>query len=132
MLSAHLLRCSLLITTLALLCACGGPRAPITSREQALHDQRRLDVRIVHVHDTLSLPYQTETSHLIEVKVLGGADAAQVRDLKGRVITLPYDEWMVGAPPPRNGKRMNIAPADWVRRSTTSHGKPADGWTKVK
>jgi hypothetical protein len=106
---------------------CGQPRTPIVAVEQAKDDRRKLEVEIVKVFDSMMVNRSTESSHLIEVKILEGP-----QDLVGKHLTLPYDEWMVGAAPPKEGKKLSMTPADWVRKSATSRGKPREGWETEK
>jgi hypothetical protein len=110
---------------IALLAGCGGPRKPVTSRAEALNDQRQLNVRVVKVHDCMLLNFPTESSHLIEVELL------DLHEGSGR-LTLPYDEWMVGAPPPKAGSRVTITPSAWMRGDGSSKGKPMHGWDERK
>jgi hypothetical protein len=109
----------------ALLAACGGPRKPITSRTEALNDQRQLNVRVVKVYDCMLLNFPTESSHLIEVELV------DLHEGDGR-LTLPYDEWMMGAPPPKKGERLTITPSAWLRGDGKSKGKPMHGWKERK
>jgi hypothetical protein len=118
-----MLRLCAFIAIILVLSACGEPRDPILTVDQVKKDRRQCDLRIVQVFDCLKVARPTETSHLIEVDVLDGAS-----DLIGKHITLPYDEWMVGKPPPKVGERMKIAPADWVQKAVDSKGEPMGGW----
>jgi hypothetical protein len=106
-----------------LLIGCGQPRAPILQVEQVKDDRRKLTVEIVKVFDSMMVTRSTETSHLIEVKILEGP-----QDLVGKNLTFPYDEWMVGAAPPKERTTMTMSPAEWVQKSAKSRGKPVKGW----
>ena len=44
--------------------------------------------------------------------------------LKGTKLTLPYDEFNVGEPPPGPDEQVTIAPADWVRPNPGAKYKP--------
>jgi hypothetical protein len=119
------MRSLVLLVVLAALSSCGGPRVDPTSRTQALSDREPREMRVVKVWDQVAegmdLDRDENVSHLIEVEVTDGPE-------KGRAMTLPYDEWNVGKRPPRAGDRVLIAPADWVKRSPTSSGRPFGGW----
>ncbi|MBA2480401.1 MAG: hypothetical protein H0V44_07045 [Planctomycetes bacterium] len=108
-----------------LLAACGGPRVKPISRSAALSDPQPREMRVVKVWDQVTegmdLDRDENISHLIEVEITDGPE-------KGTVMTLPYDEWNVGQRPPRAGDRVVLAPADWVKRSATSTGRPYGGW----
>jgi hypothetical protein len=109
---------------LLLLAACGGPRQPVLTADQAMAETRRLDVVVVQVFDAVTeVTGLTQGSHLIEVRVAGGAP-----EWEGRVITLPYDEWAVGRPPPARGTRLRLAPREWLVTDPASKGRPIDGW----
>lgn len=105
------------------LAGCGQPRQPIIDRDQAEADRREFSLRVVEPFDTIRLPYPTRSSHLIEVEVLDGPP-----DLVGRIITLPYDEWAMGEPPPRTGEVLRTTPRRWVAGDGSSRGKPFGGW----
>jgi hypothetical protein len=107
-----------------LLVAGCAPREPIISRDEAMKDRREFEVRILAVHDAMDISRPTETSHLVEVSVIGAAAGTPAR------LTLPYDEWAVGAPPPKPGAVLRITPAQWVRPSPTSTGRPREGWSE--
>ncbi|MCS6970416.1 MAG: hypothetical protein RMM29_06485 [Planctomycetota bacterium] len=121
-------RCSLaVLAAYALLAACAapGPRVPPWTRAQALAATEPLEVTIVRVWDTVRDAVregrEPGISHIIEVEVRSGEQA-------GQRLALPYDEWNVGAPPPRAGRTLVIAPADWVRRAKDTRGRPFSGW----
>ncbi len=113
----------LLLLSLLALVACGQPREPIVSRAQAELDRRDFQLRVVEPFDAMRLPYPTHSSHLIEVEIIEGP-----ADLIGRVITLPYDEWAMGEPPPKRGDLLRTSPRRWVLGDGTSRGKPFTGW----
>jgi hypothetical protein len=119
-------RLMLLIVVLAL-GACGGPREKPTPRAEALRDTTPRELRVVKVwdqiEDSMDVDRDENVSHVIEVEVLSGPD-------QGKILALPYDEWNVGRRPPRAGERVVIAPADWVKRDVTGHGRPAKGYDK--
>jgi len=117
------MRTVLVFMTLMVVAACGGPRQPILNNSQAAAERRVLDLRIVAVFDALNVPAFTQGSHLIEVKVLGGAP-----EYDGLIITLPYDEWAVGRPPPTPGTQISIAPRQWLITDPGSKGRPLQGW----
>lgn len=121
----RLMKAFWLLFALLLAASCGGPRQPIVSRDQAMRDQRQLNVRVIQVFDTIRLNFPTESSHLIEVELL------DLHEGPSR-LTLPYDEWMMGAPPPKAGVRLTIVPRDWVRGAGASKGKPMHGWSETK
>lgn len=110
-----------------LLTSCGGVQTrtqPLT-RSQASARTEVLEMKIVEVWDVVAdaLDHDREPgiSHLIEVDVLSGSTA-------GKQLTLPYDEWNVGKPPPAEGSVVVGAPADWVKRGKDSRGRPFGGW----
>ena len=105
------------------LAACGQPREPIVSRAQAEIDRRDLELRVIKPFDAVRLPYPTQSSHLIEVEIIAGP-----KDLVGRIVTLPYDEWAMGEPPPKAGAVLRTSPRRWVLGDGTSRGKPITGW----
>lgn len=105
-----------------LLTACGSPRKPIMTRDQAEQDRQELDLRVRDVYDAMQLPFPTQSSHLIEVEILAPPDRA------GRILTLPYDEWGMGGPPPPAGSRVTTSPRRWVVGDGSSKGRPLRGW----
>jgi hypothetical protein len=114
---------AILLTTLA---ACGNsPRTAPLTRAQATARTEVLEMQVVKVWnvvtDALDHDREPGISHCIEVDVLSGSSA-------GSKLTLPYDEWNVGKAPPPEGTTVVAAPADWVRRSKDSRGKPFGGW----
>jgi len=113
------------LIAVVLLVGCGEPRYPTMPTEQAQIDDRPMRVSVLRVLDAMHVPRPTQGSHLIEVEVLDGP--AQYR---GRKLTLPYDEWSVGAPPPDEGSQLSITPAAWVVPAKGSKGKPLKGWEK--
>jgi hypothetical protein len=110
----------LLILTLV---GCGQPRQPIVGRDEAESDRREHELRVIKAFDAIRLPYPTASSHLVEVEVLVGPP-----DRVGRVVTLPYDEWAMGGPPPERGQILRTTPRRWVLGDGSSRGKPFSGW----
>ncbi|HYE08032.1 MAG TPA: hypothetical protein VEL07_21115 [Planctomycetota bacterium] len=105
------MRAAMLVLVL-LLAACGKARQPIVTVAAAAAERRPMTLHVQEVHDTVRLAMATEAgiSHLIEVAVVDGPD-----DWRGREVTLPYDEWQVGSPPPKRGANVTTSPARWVR-----------------
>ncbi len=101
-----------MLVVLLLLAACGTARQPIVAVAAAAAERRPMTLHVQKVHETVRLAMATEAgiSHLIEVSVIDGPD-----DWRGRLVTLPYDEWQVGSPPPKRGERVTTSPARWVR-----------------
>jgi len=118
------MRTGLLCMALLVMAACGGPRQPIFNASQAAAEHRVLEVRIVAVFDAMKIPEFTQCSHLIEVAILSGAP-----EYDGHIITLPYDEWAVGHPPPKPGTQLSIAPRQWLLSDPASKGRPMQGWS---
>lgn len=120
---AALLAAFLLLLALA---GCGNQsRTPPLTRAQAAARTEVLEMKIVKVWDVVSdaLDHDREPgiSHCVEVDVISGSSA-------GKQLTLPYDEWNVGKPPPAVDSTVVAAPADWVRRGKDSRGRPFGGW----
>ncbi len=102
------------------LAGCGNQaRTPPLTQAQALSRTEVLQMKIVKVWNVVTdaLDHDRDPSirYLIEVDVLSGSTA-------GQQLTLPYDDWNVGAPPPAEGSTVVAAPADWVKRSKNSRG----------
>ena len=119
---------SLLIAVVVLLSvsACGREaRTPPLSRSQAMARTEVLEMKVVKVWDVVAdaLDHDREPgiSHHVEVDVVSGSSA-------GTQLTLPYDDWNVGAAPPAIGTIVVAAPADWVKRAKDSRGRPHGGW----
>ncbi|MBA3685564.1 MAG: hypothetical protein H0W72_10045 [Planctomycetes bacterium] len=116
-----------LLGTLMVLTACGDrvgqPMVPV---EQARLDHRRIAMRILAVHraERIAGP-SAGASHLIEVECLGGDGRPN-----GTRLTLPYDDWNVGAPPPEPGTIVTTSPAAWLQRAPASKGVPREGWDR--
>jgi hypothetical protein len=105
---------------LAFLGACTDTRVPPTARAVALSDNGVREVKIVKLWNQSGDRIgenDPHISHYIEVDVLSGEGA-------GKPLTLPYDTWNVGKPPPAVGTVVVMAPADWVRRDPVSQGRP--------
>lgn len=117
------MRFALLFCLLVVLVACGVPRQPVLTADQAMAESRVLDLRVVKLHDAMTVKGLTQGSHLIEVEIYDG-----IPEYCGRIITLPYDEWAVGGPPPAVGTRLHIAPRMWLVTASSSRGKPLVGW----
>lgn len=117
------MRPGLLFLSLCLLSACGGPREPVLTKDQAMAERRVLDLRVVAIHDAMDVMGPTQGSHLIEVEVLDGAP-----EYVGKIITLPFDEWAVGRAPPTVGAQLRLAPRTWLVTAADSKGKPIEGW----
>ncbi len=100
------------LPVLLALTACGTPRQPIITVTVAAEERRPMTLVIGKVFDTVKVPMSTEPgiSHLIEVVVGEGPP-----DWSGRRVTLPYDQWQVGSPPPKPGDTVTTSPARWVR-----------------
>lgn len=114
------LPCLLVVLALA---ACSAPRQPPVPRDVALRDDRELELTVIKPWDALRLKGPSESSHVVEVEVLDGP-----AELVGKRLTLPYDEWMVGAPPPKAGTVLRTSARAWVARDRGSRGKPFSGW----
>ena len=101
-----------LLAALVLLTACNNPRVPPIPRSEALRDTTVRQVRVVKVWDQVSDRMEADgdphISHYIEVDVVGGQD-------DGKKLTLPFDAWNAGTPPPAVGTVITMAAADWVR-----------------
>jgi len=115
-----------LLASILCLVGCGGEaRTKPLNRSQAIAKTEVLEVKVVKVWDVVvdALDHDREPgiSHYVEVDVLSGSSA-------GKQMTLPYDEWNVGGPPPEAGTTLVMAPADWVKRSKDSRGRPIGGW----
>ncbi len=108
---------------LVALTACGTPRQPIVTVAVAAQERRPMTLLIEEVFDTVKVPMSTEPgiSHLIEVAVTDGPS-----DWIGRRVTLPYDQWQVGASPPQEGETVMTSPARWVRGGGPG-SRPAPG-----
>lgn len=116
----RLLPLPLLVLTLCL-AACGGEtRTKPLTRGQAVAKTEVLEVKVIKVYDVVldALNHDREPgiSHYVEIEVLSGTSA-------GKTLTLPYDEWNVGSPPPAEDSTQVMAPADWVRRPKDGRGR---------
>lgn len=116
----------LALCAILLISGCGGIRTrsqPI-SRSQALAMTEVVELRVVKVWDVVADSFdhdrEPQVSHYIDVDVLSGPQG-------GGQWTLPYDEWNAGRPPVA-GATVTLAPADWVRRTNNSRGRPFGGW----
>lgn len=108
----HFLLVAIILTCLS---ACsGGPRQDPTPSADAIHDIRVLRVAVVKVFDNRTRDYTSDfhISHVVDVDVLDGPG-----DVSGQHLTLPYDEFNVGQPPPHAGDVVTMTPADWLSRN---------------
>jgi len=108
------------------LTACGGPARPIVARDAAAAERQPMTLHVRGVWDAVDdVGFVTDPgiTHLLEVDVVDGPEG-----WVGQRLTLPYDEWAVGAPPPKRGETVTVSPARWVRGDGTSHGKSKDQW----
>lgn len=108
------------------LVGCGQEfRTPALNRQQALSQTEVLEMKVVKVWnvvtDALDHDREPGIGYYVEVDVLSGSNA-------GAKLTLPYDDWNVGKPPPAVGTRVIAAPADWVKRGRHSKGAAFGGW----
>ena len=104
----------LIVAAALLVVACGGPREDVVPRETALRWHDPMEVRILHIHDGLHHSRDPQVSHIIDVEVL---ESSENRSLIGRRLSLPYDQWMAGGPPPKRGSVIVMRPAQWVERN---------------
>ena len=115
---------SLAAAVLATLAGCGGPRETATTVAQAMATTSPRVYKVIKVYDrvedAISAPdHDPAITQYIEVQRLDGPGGREL---------LPYDEWNTGRPPPEAGSRVVIAPADWVKRSPDSAGRPLGGF----
>lgn len=100
---------------MAVLCGgCNATRGKIVPKAEAMHDQRVMQLRIVTVLDNSALDHTREfnVSHVIDADVLDGP-----KELIGKPIVLPYDQFYVAKPPPQVGDIVVTTPAAWVTRN---------------
>ena len=99
-------------------------RSPAYSKQQALAQTEVLEMRVVKVWnvvvDALDHDREPGIAFYVEVDVTSGS-------LAGKQLTLPYDDWNVGKPPPPEGTIVTLAPADWVKRGRHSKGTAFPG-----
>jgi hypothetical protein len=113
----------LILALSLLLTACGGPSSRVVPRERALNLAQPMQMEVLKVYDGLQHSRDPHVSHLVEVRILGGAAGSQgAVGVIGETLTFPYDEWMTGSEPPDAGSVVVAAPADWVRKSAGSKG----------
>jgi hypothetical protein len=120
------MRRSLALAAVLVLAACNGPARPIIAKEAAAAAREPMTLRVRGVWDAIDdIADVTDpgVTHLLEVDVLDGPEG-----WSGRRLTLPYDEWAVGEPPPKRGTTVTASPARWVRGDGKSRGKAKDAW----
>jgi hypothetical protein len=123
MTSSGQVRSFIVVSTLFMLVACGKPRGQLATLEEAQALRQPWTMHLDEVRDALSVRGPSDgASHLIEVTILAP------EELAGQKRCLPYDEWAVGAPPPRAGQTLTIAPSTWVTNAAGSHGVPLGGF----
>ena len=96
-------------------------RVPAYNRDQALVHTEPMELKIVKVWsvtgDALDHDRELGIDYYIEVDVVSGPQA-------GTKLSLPYDQWNVGKPPPTEGSIVVVAPSDWVKRAKDTKGRP--------
>ena len=98
---------------LVFLVACGGPRSPQITRDQALDWNAPMEVRVVRHWDALRHSRDPHLSHLVEVEYMSG----QAENVElGQRFVLPYDRWAMGEEPPQRGETLLMTPSLWVKR----------------
>lgn len=98
------------------------PQGTQISRALALRWQEPMTIRVLYVYDRMRvhLPgWDPEVSHVVDVRVLEGPERWQ-----DRTLALPFDNWAVSGPLPRQGDTLTISPALWVMRSRENRGIP--------
>ncbi len=106
------------LAALALLlsgCGQGRPQNTVWTRAEAEHDQRAMRLKVVKSFDNAANDFTTEPFvwYVVDVEVLDGP-----ADLIGTVLSLPYDDRIVGEPVPKTGTVLVTSPAAWVRRNS--------------
>ncbi len=109
--ASSVLQLSCLLGCLLIAACATHARPKPLALDQAIRDRTAQRVRVVRVYDQDERPIvrqaQATVTHYVEVQVAGVPDAGAYR-------MLPYDEFLVGQPPPERGTELTIAPADWV------------------
>jgi hypothetical protein len=108
---------SFLIVTLALvMLGCSGPRTSVIDSRSAKADRRVMRVKIVERYNNARMEYTTEqrVGWVVDVDVLQGPP-----ELMGKTMALPYDDFILGTPPPEIGTEVVMSPADWVTEPNT-------------
>lgn len=118
---------ALVAAVLTLLAACGQPLKPRIGAEQAMGLHEPWTFRVLTVHDALQVKDPTPgATHLIDVEITAPPELA------GRRCALPYDEWAMGAAPPKAGTVHTLAPRAWVAGDPRSRGRPMEGFNGTR
>lgn len=107
----------LLCCTILALAACGdGPRQSVLDPAFAKRDKRALRIKVVKIYDNFSKDYcdSPRISQVVDVDVLEGPP-----ELLGKSLSLPYDDFALGAPPPKEDEEVVMSPADWINQPAT-------------
>ena len=113
----------LALSVILALAGCGGPVEIRVPAEQALTLTTPWTFRVTGIHDALKVREPTPgATHLIDITITGPPELA------GKVLALPYDEWAMGAPPPRVGSVHTLAPRTWIAGNPKSRGRPMKGF----
>ena len=114
---------SLLAVCVIALTGCGGgPRQDPVAYEHARQMRDPMTVEIVKSWDLIRWGTRVDNpsiTHLVELKVIMGPS-----QFEGETITLPYDDFATGKPPPGPGTEMVMMPAMWVTGRGNAMGRP--------
>jgi hypothetical protein len=96
---------------LALTACGGGPREKVMPSDKAQQDRRAMRVKVIAAYQNDHMDYTNEprVGWVVDVDVLAGPEY-----LIGESLTLPYDDFALGKPPPADGTELTITPADWM------------------